>query len=271
MLKNRGHWAVFELGTVYLYVSKESYKKKAVKVSVESVLGAKYTRYKLESDGYYITTNYRVICQLGLEDFMKNFWSEPIDGKHYIRVTSHWICSRSTSHQLVRSRVFSYIQASQRYINYGLEKNGSGITYILPQWVYQLREAVGSSIHPKTRIPNYPILKLDGSELWEALADQVPVVKRRDALWKMAEDEYKLAISTFSQKPEDARGMLLNDTATELCMCGFLEDYIGEPDPEKTTEKFGFFYLRCAPDAQADIRVLAKDLKKQFKEAGLIK
>ena len=89
-------------------------------------------------------------------------------------------------------------------------------------------------------------------------------------MWQTLEDAYAESIEE-GQKPEDARGILCNDTKTELCCTAYLEDYVAEPDPRETSEKYGFFYLRCAPDAQADIRVLAEDLKKQFIEKGLIK
>jgi hypothetical protein len=51
-------------------------------------------------------------------------------------------------------------------------------------------------------------------------------------------------------------------------MTGYKEDWFYEP-PTESPEKAGFFFLRCAPDAQPDIRVLAEDLKKQMIEKGI--
>ena len=266
MLYNRGHWAVFNLGTVYLTIPKKDYEKKSIKISVDSVLGALYTRYTVDNVNYYITTNYRVICQCGLEDIMKKYWTEPSEN-HYHRVTSHWVCSRFTSHQIIRHRSMSFIQESQRYVNY--EKK-DGIEYILPQWVYDIRTQIGGTINPITRRPRFHILNLDGEKLWNELVVESDAVKARNNTWQVAENEYNLQIERNSLKPEDARGCLLNDTKTELCMCGYVEDYMMSPGPE-TKEKVGFFYLRCAPDAQRDVRVLAQSLKDQFIEKGIDK
>ena len=68
--------------------------------------------------------------------------------------------------------------------------------------------------------------------------------------------------------PEEARGILPNDTKTELIMTGYKEDWFYEP-PKDSPEKAGFFFLRCAPDAQADIRVLSEDLKEQMIRRGI--
>jgi hypothetical protein len=48
-------------------------------------------------------------------------------------------------------------------------------------------------------------------------------------------------------------------------MCGFLKDYYDTPEPG-STEKLGFFYLREAPDAHPDIRVLAEKLNRKIHE-----
>ena len=226
MLYNRGHWAVFNLGTVYLKFPKsESATYKKLKQTYP------FTRWTEKDNEVYLTTNYRVICQLNLKEFMETYWSEPDDNLHYHRFTGHFICNRSTSHQLVRHRSLCPIQESQRYCNYTKGKFGKELTFILPQWVYRIRELVGNLINKKTGLKNKHILTYDGG-------------------------------------PEEARGVLCNDVKTELCICGYADDWYYEPNPEETKEKAGFFYLRCASDAQADIRVLAESLKSQFNEKG---
>jgi len=47
-------------------------------------------------------------------------------------ITYRIICDRSTSHQIVRHRMFSYSQESQRYCRYDKEKFGNQIAYIVP-------------------------------------------------------------------------------------------------------------------------------------------
>jgi thymidylate synthase ThyX len=114
-------------------------------------------------------------------------------------------------------------------------------------------------------------LDLDGEELWDTLCCEDRTVASRDRIWKTLEDEYFYELSTDegeNLKPEEARGILPNDTKTELIMTGFLEDFYYTP-PANSSEKAGFFYLRCAPDAQADIRVLAESLKEQMYNKGI--
>ena len=47
-------------------------------------------------------------------------------------VTVKFICDRGVSHELVRHRIASYAQESQRYVNYTKEKFGQEITVIAP-------------------------------------------------------------------------------------------------------------------------------------------
>ena len=268
MLTEKGHWAVFEHGTVYLafptcdwHRYSEFFKEPYCRVGIGEEIGY-----------YYVTTNYRYILQNNLQAIMEKYWEEP-GACHKHRISTHWICSRATSHQLVRSRIYSYIQESQRYCNYSKDKFERSITYILPEWIYRVREDIGSTIDSLTRESRSWILDLDGEELWDTLCCEDRTVASRDRIWKTLEDEYFYELSTDegeNLKPEEARGILPNDTKTELIMTGFLEDFYYTP-PADSSEKAGFFYLRCAPDAQADIRKLAVSLKEQMDARGFDK
>lgn len=263
MLKNRGHWAVFDSGTVYMVIPR------SVKW-VDKLMRNPYSKveYDERKYRYFITTNYRVILKLGISlEELKKYWVEPNeDPRFYKRLTSHWICSRGVSHELVRHRVFSFIQESQRYVNYSKDRFGGEITYIIPQWLYRVRENIGNTVDSLTMLPRDYILSLDGQEMVENLAAWDRTVASRYNLWQRIEDDYIYETTTDEGehlKAEEARGILCNDTKTELCMTGYLEDYIKVPDID-SKEKEGFLYLRCAPDAHPDIRVLAEDLRKQI-------
>lgn len=268
MLKNRGHWSVFEHGTVYLTIPK--YESESMLFLEPDENKPCYNKFCDGGDVIYVTTNYRFILQNGLEEVMEKYWTEPGE-HHYRRITTHLVCSRIVSHQLVRHRVFSFMQESQRYVNYSKERFGSGITFIIPQWAYESRQNIGTTVDPQTYEPRDYILSMTGEELWSELCCWDRKVASRDRFWQACEDEYMYGISEEDGKlnPEDARGCLCNDTKTELCITGYLQDWIAAPDEEKTPEKFGFFYLRSAQSAQRDIRVLSKSLEKQFKELGL--
>lgn len=163
-----------------------------------------------------------------------------------------------------------FLQESQRYVAYDKEKNGGEITYIIPQWVFTSAENyINSTDNPTARIIRADMLdSSDPVTLWTGLVSLViPEVVSRDNFWKLCESEY--ISSREYLKAEDARGCLCNDVRTELCITGFLEDYIYEPS--ETSEKAGLFTLRTAMDAHPDIRVLANDLKQQFIDYGYYK
>lgn len=132
MLIKRGHLSVLEHGTVYLDFTdewphdryKESPYSKVYKNTLENDWDAPHL---------YVTTNMRAIIENGWEDDLK-YMCEPTE-HHIKRTTVKFICSRSTSHQLVRHRVMSFAQESQRYCNYSLNKFNNEITFVYPSWL----------------------------------------------------------------------------------------------------------------------------------------
>lgn len=274
VLYKRGHWAVFNLGTVYLRIPRVPSDSEDCK-HLLGLLGNKYTRYTEDNDVYYITTDYRVTLKLRISrDFLEKYWMEPgNDPRFHHRITSHWICSRGVSHELVRHRCMCPIMESQRYVNYGKERHGGEITYIFPQWMYRVRDELkryaGQSVYSSYRDD---VDDLEEHDLLRYLCTVDRTVASRYRTWEFLESEYIYETTTDEGehlKPEEARGILCNDTKTELCITGFLDDYRREPDID-TPEKEGFFYLRTAPDCHPDFKVLADDLKKQFEDTGLL-
>ena len=57
---------------------------------------------------------------------------DEIEQLNHFMAGVQFTCSRAISHELVRHRPCSFIQASQRYCNYSLEKFGREITFIRP-------------------------------------------------------------------------------------------------------------------------------------------
>lgn len=101
MLYNRGHWAVFNLGTVYLKVP--CYDHPSELITFMSKPYNAWTKWWVENEYYYITTNYRVICQTGLQEFMEKYWCDPTEF-HYHRVVTDWLCSRSIQQEITRHK-----------------------------------------------------------------------------------------------------------------------------------------------------------------------
>lgn len=267
MLYNRGHWAVFNSGTVYLDIPYDEYGD-ILNVILETT--SPYTKINVVESHCYLTTNLRVIYQQKLEDWLEKFWCEPTE-HHYHRVTSIFTCSIGIQVELVRHRIMSFIAESTRYVGYNKGRYGGELTYILPQWIYRVREDIGNTVDPLTGLPRNYILGLDGQELWEDLTAHDRTVASRDRLWRDIEIEYLYETTTDEGerlRPEEAHGCLCKDLKSVVGVTGYIEDFIKEPE-EGSPENEGFFHLRCAKDAHPDIQVLANDLKEQFIKTGL--
>ena len=153
------------------------------------------------------------------EDKMKEGSAEKlikgiIKSKHFgclehVNLTVKFICDRACSHQLVRHRLMSFNQKSQRYC----------------------------------KEDNLEVIKPEGLE--------------NTSLWlescRQAENAYAELIRR-GEKPEVARGVLPNSTATEIYATANIREWRH------------FFELRCDKTAQKDIRVLALELLCQMFE-----
>ena len=131
-----------------------------------------------------------------------------IKAKHFgciehVSLTVKFICDRACSHQLVRHRLMSFNQKSQRYC----------------------------------KEDNLEVIKPEGLE--------------NTAIWlescRQAENAYAEMLRR-GEKPEVARGVLPNSTATEIYATANLREWRH------------FFELRCHRTAQRDIRSLALSL-----------
>ncbi len=153
------------------------------------------------------------------EDKMKEGSAEKlikgiIKSKHFgclehVNLTVKFICDRACSHQLVRHRLMSFNQKSQRYC----------------------------------KEDNLEVIKPEGLE--------------NTSLWlescRQAENAYAELIKR-GEKPEVARGVLPNSTATEIYATANIREWRH------------FFELRCDKTAQKDIRMLALELLCQMFE-----
>jgi thymidylate synthase (FAD) len=50
-----------------------------------------------------------------------------------------FICDRGVSHELVRHRIASFAQESTRYVNYSNGKFGGHLTFIIPEWLEDVK------------------------------------------------------------------------------------------------------------------------------------
>lgn len=268
-----GHGAMLEHGTVYLRTfsnyDREVYERyKNNPYSRVEVIGSiEGTNDTL--DGYYITTNYRVLVENNWLDDLK-YLCEPTE-YHAKRITVHFILSRSIAQEYTRHRVFSFAQESTRYCNYSKDKFNGEITYILPCWMNELKEGYydldwdvvnseGESVsypYPEdARAVSFWYKHTDNDKSIHLTAED-PRDLYLSGLWECEEIYFKLL--SFGWKPQQAREVLPNALKTELVMTGFADDWKH------------FFLLRCPVNAHPQARELAIPLSDEFNRRGYLK
>ena len=182
MIKSK-HGAMLEHGTVYLLIHELNYFPDLKEFNTNP-----YTKVIYFDRDWYITTNLRVLVENDWLDYL-GYICEPTE-HHEKRITARFTCDRGVSHEIVRHRVMSFAQESQRYIGYDKEKFGSEVTFIKPHWYDEEFPACLTWV--------------------ESLKD--------------AEQKY-MALREAGLKAQDARGVLPNATKTEIVVTGFESDW----------------------------------------------
>lgn len=231
MLEKREHLSPLEHGTIYLKFTWPGATCEHCNTTLPFRLMDKYcvnpfSKVVNIGNDVYVTTNLRVIKEQKWEDDLK-YLCEPTE-HHEKRVSVHITTSRGITHELVRHRVFSFCQESQRYVNYSKDKFSNEVTFIIPSWV-------------NTHCPNQE----NGGP---SVADMEWSTSMLNA-----EASY-LNLLKMGWKPQQAREVLPNSTKTEILMTGF------ESDWEQ------FFKLRCSKAAHPEMQELANQIKEQINE-----
>lgn len=185
MIKSK-HGAVLEHGTVYLCIP--IIESKAYRI--DSYNRNKYSKSHIDVDGhvYYITTNLRVLVENNWLDDLK-YICEPTE-HHEKRISAKFTIDRINSQSIVRHRTMSFTQESQRFCNYSKDKFNNEVAFVKPHWFNE---------------------EFPASLTWiEAMKD--------------AEKRY-FELIEMGLKPQDARGVLPNETKTEIVVTGFESDW----------------------------------------------
>ena len=203
MISNH-HTAMLEHGTVYLHISNDAEDDDWVNGYAKNPY-SKIIPYTDDGVNYWaVTTNYRVLVENDwLRDLKFGYWDEPTE-HHERRYTFKFICSRAIANELVRHRVFSFAQESQRYCGYDKGKFNGEISFIIPS-------------HIKMSEGEYGFDEFFVDELQGELS--VFMYHLLDA-----EEEY-MYLRESGWTPQQARDVLPNATKTELCMTGFASDW----------------------------------------------
>lgn len=198
------HYAVLEHGTVYLKISKGNIINTGCLYHYNE---NPYSKVVLDDDyNAFITTNYRVISENNWFSEMY-FYCSPTE-YHEKRYTFKFTCSRAIANELIRHRAFSFMQESQRFVNYSKDKFGNEISYIMPSWYSE------ASVQQQEAFMQ--IMKAT-EDCYMALLGQ----------WdeKKPDRRFKTGFKNNSLTPQQARDVLPNATKTELIMTGFSSDW----------------------------------------------
>lgn len=234
-LVKRGHGTPLEHGTVYLFIPFDAMKDKWIlinryKDNPYSKVVIRNESFLFDKNGYYITTNYRVLVEnKWLEDL--KYFCEPTE-YHEKRISIMVTCAIGISREFNRHRTFSICEQSTRYCNYSLGKFSNEITYIIPTWSENITYPV-----------DYKKLSLSENVFLRILSD--------------AEIAYMEMINQ-QRKPQEARDALPLATATTVMYTGFVSDWKH------------FFELRTSTGAHPDARAIATSIKNEFEHRGYI-
>lgn len=232
-LIERGHLPALEFATIHLSMPWDY---------AEELVACKYLRAEHNIDGDLIVSgSIRAFMEAGVEDALTEFLAhhfpvffqsedpEEFDGTDFVsdisfatdeipwqhkHVAVRVICSRAISHQLVRHRPCSFLQESQRYCRYDDE-----VTFVRPEWAGRSRALQ-----------------------WEHWEYTMEIMERT----------YQ-ALMAEGLSPQAARGVLPNDTKTELIMYASLPEWLH------------IFKMRCDKAADPEMRRIMVPLREQFK------
>lgn len=184
------------------------------------------------------------------EDFIRNIIKRGHESVlEHISITARFICSRACSHQLVRHRLASFSQESMRFCAYNKDRFGNEITVIKPRcfkdvdFDHMADIKLFANSSPRLYSSYYSVEKYD-KRISEAVTE-----------WQVAQmhcEESYFNLINGGYKPEDARGVLSQDTKTTVVMTANLREWRH------------VFNMRCDSHAQAEIRELCTDLLKQM-------
>lgn len=189
---NSKHYAALEHGTVYLD-REVDYNNRDYLDFEEFFSKNPYSKINYEAGICYVTTNFRVLEErFNLKEFWEKYnilyMCSPTED-HDKRYTFRFTTDIGVCRELLRHRVFSFLNESTRYCNYSKGKYGEELTFIEPSWGMD-------ALMRDTFLSN--------------LSD--------------AESHY-LALIDQGWKAEQARQVLPLATKTELIMTGFSSDW----------------------------------------------
>ena len=260
LIKNK-HNACLEHGTIYLQVPINS-SGTLICGKYQSKQYSK-VRNDLENHFFCITTNVRVLIENGWLDDLK-YLCKPTE-YHEKRITVKFTTSMGIVREILRHRAFSFMNESTRYCNYSKDKFDNQLTYIIPQWIYDVQCEQADYERWPTGEKKTDLMQLSGEELVEALScEDRGVCAWLDCLERIESDYIYLTQvdEHYLLKAEEARGILPLDLKSELIVTGFVSDWLH------------FFalrsYIAATGKPHPDLRILADNLLLMFLDRGYV-
>lgn len=242
-----GHTATLEFGDVYLEINQNTLAEldyDEVGHYFELLETGKYCPYcksifvSEKNTSHYIGafgtwriyTNLRFILDQFpnvFEDFVNDNLPEgitkfiPKNDDPYKRYCFNIITNRGISHEVVRHRVFSFLQESTRYVKYG-----GDMEIIIPDNFGEFDVDVINVTNPAFVEPQHLANMDEDSIQWHKAI-------------KTSEEVYQALITDSRWKPQIARGVLPNDLKTEMYITGYLKDWIGHTKEKHVLNVFG--------------------------------
>ena len=240
-----GHTATLEFGSVYLQPDNLEDFCNYYELNFGAIKFNKHPAYFINYTSKRIYTNLRWLldnCTTLFVDYINNtlkycYTFIPSNDNPYKRYTFKIICNRGVSHELVRHRVFSFLQESTRYCNYSKDKFSNELNIINPFNNFIETDDFNIGCY-KSYLESH-------------------------------ENQYNSLMCTKNPfKAQEARGILPNDLKTELYMCGFLKDWVGHNvetyaidifgESIDVTTRLGFDTLRRHASAHPQAREIAE-------------
>lgn len=202
-LLNMKHLAPMEFGTIHFKMPITLLKTFAEDLMYYNLYNMEWIKCKAVDNYAYFTTNYRHwLVMIDKINYLKDYFTEEDNEYYPKRYTVKLITNRTVSHEVVRHRTMSFIQESQRFVNYSKAKFNNEITFIKPCWMDDktVEECRSAYIDIQNTTPE----KIFVTNSFIAESDYLQLLK-------------------LGYKPQQARVVLPNSTKTELYMCGFKE------------------------------------------------
>lgn len=242
------HQSCAEHGAVYLYYQTSGPELTYYDSAFMSFFETNpYSRinvhYGLANIKMYITTNYRVIIENKLEDYLQ-YLCNPTP-YHELRHTVRVFTDRGVSAESNRHRVNSPSERSTRYVNYG---NGIRVTVPTDFTMEEVQRYANRITHKGM----CEYIALEDTSLWEPLDYWLYAIYATEFSY--------VNLLRLGWKPQQARRVLPFSTETELVVSAFESDWV---------KYFGQRYFGSTGTPHPDMKETCKKIMDAFMDAGI--